>query len=118
MYTTFEISKQLKINRSNLQQYIDRGFIVPSIVADGRGTKNLFSKEDVIHLYFFLTLHKVGLTQKEASREATKIPMNVELLFIFKVAGVIKYANKLSDVIGNAAILIKPKQLVRNLENF
>lgn len=71
-YSTFKIAKKLRIPRSSLQQYIDRGFIKPSIQkADGRGTKNIFSLNDVYTLKLFQTLHQGGFSQKVASGMST-----------------------------------------------
>lgn len=66
-YTTFDIIKKLNIPRGNLQQYIDRGIIEPSVEkASGKGTKNLFSKNDLYRIKAFQLLFRVGLAQKHA----------------------------------------------------
>ena len=70
-FSTFDITRVFGIPRSNIQQYMDRGFIKPSIEsAEGKGTRNLFSVEDLYRLRIFQRLHAVGLSQKEASENS------------------------------------------------
>lgn len=72
-FSTFDIAKILGIKRSSLQQWIDYGFIEPSIAtAEGRGTKNLFSAEDVFRIAVFRELYSAGLSQKYAGRAARR----------------------------------------------
>jgi len=73
-YTTFDIARLFKISRSNVQQYIDRGFLSPSLEkTQGKGTKNLFSLNDLYQLRLFQKLHEVGLSQREASENSQLI---------------------------------------------
>ena len=56
-YSTFDIVKGLKIPRERLKEWIDRGFISPSIArAAGAGTKSLFSRFDI---YLIATFRKL-----------------------------------------------------------
>lgn len=67
-FTTFDISKLFDIPRSTIQLALDREMIKPSIKrAEGRGTKNLFSKTDLFQFRIFHKLYETGLSQKEAS---------------------------------------------------
>jgi len=67
-FTTFEIEKKLGIPRNRLQQWIDRGFVTPSIEqASGHGTKNRFSRNDLYRMELFKRLAWYGLSRKEAS---------------------------------------------------
>jgi len=66
-FTTFQITKKLKINRNTLQQWLDRGLIHPSIQkASGQGTKNIFSLNDVYQIGLFQKFCHLGFTQKIA----------------------------------------------------
>lgn len=70
-FSTFEVDKILKITHSSLQQWMNRGFIVPSIqIAKGRGTRSIFSLEDVYRARIFQELHRAGLPQSEASEHS------------------------------------------------
>lgn len=73
-FSTFDIAKKFGIPRSNLQQYMDRGFIEPSIQkAKRKGDKNKFSLEDLYRLRLFKELHRVGLSQKDAAFESRAV---------------------------------------------
>ena len=67
-YTVFDISKMMGIKRSTLKQRLERGLIEASVQkAEGQGTKNLFSKQDLYHLVLFQRLFEVGFDQYHAS---------------------------------------------------
>ena len=71
MFTSFQLCKAVGIRRASLQQWLDRGFIKPSISkASGRGQKNIFSKHDAYRIMVFIALAKEGISQKMASRFA------------------------------------------------
>jgi len=75
-FTTFDIAKILGIRRGTLQQWIDFGFVEPSVAkAKGRGTKNLFSAEDIFRIEIFRELYSAGFSQKLAGQTAKKIPL-------------------------------------------
>jgi DNA-binding transcriptional MerR regulator len=68
-FTTFQVAKILGVSRSSLQQWLDFGFIEPSIsAAEGRGTKNLFSREDLYRIEMFRALSRAGVAQKKAGK--------------------------------------------------
>ena len=72
--TTFDLMKLFNIRRSSLQQYLDRGIFKPSIrIADGQGTKNLFSERDAFQLFLFLKIQELRFQHKLASKLANKI---------------------------------------------
>lgn len=77
VFTTFDIAKLFKISRSNIQQYIDRKLINPSIEETrGKGTKSLFSLDDLYAIRLFQKLHEVGLSQREASQNSCLVDFN------------------------------------------
>jgi DNA-binding transcriptional MerR regulator len=73
-FTTFDIVKKLGVHRSSLKQWMERDLIRPSIQkADGQGTKNLFSLEDLYRIGVFRAFCSTGFGQKEASEMANNI---------------------------------------------
>lgn len=93
-FTIFDIVKLLKIKRSSLKQWIERGFIRPSIQeADGKGTKNLFSVDDLYKIVLFEKLHFFGLAQKIAAKYADEVDFSqvnasrIKFMFLFVVTG-------------------------------
>ena len=68
-FSTFEISENLNIKRTRLQEWIDKGYVTPSICrAKGKGTKALFSNQDIYHLHMFRELLDIGLNRYMAAR--------------------------------------------------
>jgi DNA-binding transcriptional MerR regulator len=65
--TTFEIEKALiGMKRANLQQWIEKGFIRPSIErACGVGTRNLFSEGDVFQIMLLLLMQESGVPLRQ-----------------------------------------------------
>lgn len=67
-FTTFDIAKILGIKRNCIQPWIDGSFIVPSIQkSTRRGTKNIFSREDLYRIRLFQQLLDSGISRGEAS---------------------------------------------------
>jgi len=67
-FTTFKVSKALKIEYGRLREWIDNGFVVPSVKkAGGIGTKNLFSRKDVYCVRLFIHIIERGFSRKEAA---------------------------------------------------
>ena len=87
-YSALQIAKILGIPRSNIQQYIDKGFITASgKKADGKGTRNEFSRDDIVHLRLFLDIFELGIPQNKASK------LSYELLEMYS-----QYEMPLEDV--------------------
>lgn len=67
-YTQKDITKILGLKRTAVQQWLDRGFVAPSVEsASGHGTRNLWSRGDIIDLAVFQTLLEHGFSREEAS---------------------------------------------------
>jgi len=67
-FSTFDMVKLFKISRSNIQQYIDRGLIAPSVQrSSGKGTKNVFSKQDLYEFQLFIKLTAFGVQPMHAA---------------------------------------------------
>lgn len=72
--STYDVAKIIGVSRSTIQQIVDRGIYVASIEeADGKGTKNQFSREDVYRLAVILELNKLNVSQKIAAEIAKNI---------------------------------------------
>lgn len=72
-YSTFDIVKGLGIARERLREWMTRGFVVPSVQADGVGTKALFSIEDVYRVELFKELLAVGFNRISAEMVCMQI---------------------------------------------
>ena len=78
-YSTLDIVKKLDIPRERLREWIDRGFIVPSIErSSGQGTKNLFSRKDVYLIALFEKFLVSGISRKMAARLIQDYKKNYE----------------------------------------
>ena len=74
-YTSFDVVRLLGVKRVTLQDWMARGFIVPDIKADGRGTKNYFSRWNLYQISLFAYLIEHGLSREEAARRVMEIRM-------------------------------------------
>lgn len=70
------ITDLLGIKRPALRQWMELGFVSPSIKADGHGTRNLWSREDVLGLAVFQKLLEHGFTREEAA-QTLREPMSL-----------------------------------------
>ena len=67
-YEMKDITRVLKIKATALQQWIDRGYVAPSIEkGSGPGTRNKWSLEDMFTLATFKELLKHGFSRDEAA---------------------------------------------------
>ena len=65
-FTTFDIERILNIKRLRLQEWIEKGFIKPDTPAAGKGTKALFTREQLYHLKMATWLISSGLPRSRA----------------------------------------------------
>jgi DNA-binding transcriptional MerR regulator len=78
-YSTFDIAKKMGIPRERLREWIQRGFISPSIAqAKGVGTRNRFSLSDLIIIELFRELLDRGFSREEAKHFANIHKVNVK----------------------------------------
>ncbi len=68
LLSTFDVERILDIKRTRLQEWMDRGFIKPSQQSQGKGTKALFSREDLYAIKLFEELLKRGFNRDNASK--------------------------------------------------
>ena len=67
-FSTFDIQRVLKMPRGRLKDWMEQGYIVPSIQkAEGVGTRNVFSKLDLYGIALFAHLLKIGLSRATAA---------------------------------------------------
>ena len=66
-FSTFDIVKLLGINREKLRDWMDRGYVNPSIPAEGQGTRAVFVREDIYNICLFVELLKIGFKRKFAA---------------------------------------------------
>ena len=68
-YSTFDIKRKLGIKIDRLKDWMNRGFIEPSIQkASGQGTKNLFNRFDLYMIKLLEYLINRGFSRKESAR--------------------------------------------------
>ena len=78
-FTTFEIKKIFEIPQGRLREWIDGGFITPSIQkASGHGTKNLFSKIDLYGIRVFMQMIDSGVNRHIAGTFYAHISTHVK----------------------------------------
>jgi len=64
-----DITKLLGVKRTTQQQWMDLGYIAPSIQrAEGSGTKNVFSLNDIYRIAIFMRLTEGGFSRDEAAK--------------------------------------------------
>lgn len=67
-YSTLDICKAINITRERIRDWMNKGFIKPSIQeAKGQGTKALFSRNDIYLIILFFTLIRNGINRKKSS---------------------------------------------------
>ncbi|MGD8228347.1 MAG: MerR family transcriptional regulator [Desulfobacteraceae bacterium] len=67
-YSTLYIGRAFGIPRERLREWLNRGFIKPSIQkASGPGTKALFAREDLYRMMLFKQILESGFTREIAS---------------------------------------------------
>jgi len=66
-FSTFDISKALRIPRERLRDWMVRQFVEPSIQAEGAGTRAVFDRTDVYLVALFEDLLEGGLSRSMAA---------------------------------------------------
>jgi hypothetical protein len=81
-FTTFDIIKALGIPRERLQDWMNRGFVKPSIPATGKGTKAFFTLLDVYALALFQHLvEERHFSREDAAKYSIGWLLEVNALF-------------------------------------
>lgn len=72
-FSTFQVAEILGIKYGRLREWIDKGYIEPSISkADGQGTKTLFSEMDLYGMGLFVYLIERKLFVREEAKSRVK----------------------------------------------
>jgi len=66
-YSTFDVMKALEIDRERLRVWMVKGYVAPTIEADGAGTRAVFNRVDVYLVEFFKNLLEGGLSRSAAA---------------------------------------------------
>ncbi|MCX5804183.1 MAG: hypothetical protein NTU69_11750 [Proteobacteria bacterium] len=66
-FTTYDIQKALNLPRERFRDWINRGFVAPSVAAEGSGTKAIFTIQDVYGVALFRDLIEHGYSRDVAS---------------------------------------------------
>ena len=66
-YLAAEVCKITDLNQNQLTAWLTRGFIKPSVPADGSGTRNIFSVEDIFRIELFKQLKSSGFNLSGAA---------------------------------------------------
>ena len=66
-FSTFDVLKILEIERERLREWMNRGFIIPTVSAEGQGTKAVFTILDIYKIAVFKKLLEAGINRKKAS---------------------------------------------------
>jgi DNA-binding transcriptional MerR regulator len=109
-YTTFTIKKKLGVKIDRLKDWMNRGFIKPSIKsASGPGTKNLFSIEDLYRIKLFKLLIEKGFNREMASALIKTLAPNPYSNFrIDWGSHNLVYSEKVDMVDGKEKITVQP----------
>jgi hypothetical protein len=71
-YSKVDIEGLFQIKKTRIQEWLDQNFIEVSEPAQGKGTINLFSLNDLYHISLFIKLLSSGFTRKFAKEGAYK----------------------------------------------
>jgi hypothetical protein len=71
-FSTLEVGRALKIGRECFRDWMNKGFIKPSVPSKGQGSKAIFLLDNVIGIALFKHLVEIGLTRAIAASWAYK----------------------------------------------
>jgi len=66
-FSTFDVLKILDIKRERLREWVNRGFIIPTVRAKGLGSKAVFSMVDIYKIAVFKKLVESGVQRRRAA---------------------------------------------------
>lgn len=96
VYSTIDISKAFGMPRERLRDWMDRGFIKPSLPSTGQGTIAIFTTKDVYRVFLFEKLVDAGLKRQTAGPIATNANFESAEAFTILIADDIGAFAKLS----------------------
>ena len=71
-YTYADVSRLLGVKRVALQEWMSLGYVTPDKKAQGQGTKNYYSKLNLIEIKLFRYFVDSGIVRREAARRVEK----------------------------------------------
>jgi len=86
-FSTLDIVKTLGIPRERLRDWINKGFVRPTVPAEGQGTKAMFTRGDVYGVKLFHILIQSGLRRENAAfivdslRETKVLHLSKKILY-------------------------------------
>jgi hypothetical protein len=94
-FSTLDIGKALHIPRERLRDWMNRGFIKPTVIAAGQGSRAGFTLSDVYGIAFFRTLVESGFSREVAAdyvrlfleREKDEPDHQKTVRIVFKIMG-------------------------------
>jgi len=105
-YTTFQIIKALNIPRERLKDWMEKGFVKPSLQqAQGKGTKALFSLLDVYSLALFKHLIEECHFSRDAASRFSSMWLDYIYNFPYEHGKEIS-DREISDLLSNELIFI------------
>lgn len=66
-FSTLDIVKFLGVPRERLRDWMNNGFVVPTISSKGQGTKAVFTRDDIYLVALFMDFLKKGFKRNRAS---------------------------------------------------
>ena len=66
-FSTLDVVKFLGVPRERLRDWMNNGFVVPTISSKGQGTKAVFTRDDIYLVALFVDLLKKGFKRNRAS---------------------------------------------------
>ena len=109
-YTTFQIIKTLEIPRERLKDWMEKGFVKPSIQqARGKGTKALFSLLDVYSLALFKHLIEECHFSRDAASQFSALWLEYIYNFPYEEGKEVS-DRTIADLLSNELIFISKRE--------
>ena len=109
-YTTFQIIKALNIPRERLKDWMEKGFVKPSLQqARGKGTKALFSLLDVYSLAIFKHLIEECHFSRDSASHLSSLWLDYIYNFPYEQGKEIS-DRQISDLLSNELIFISDRE--------
>ena len=110
LFSTFDVARIFQIDRTRLQEWIDQGYVRPYKKARGKGTKALFTREDLYRLRLFYWFLKTGKSRFEAS-----VDSNINFHNVGPEEEKFKYALFVSEIAPKGALFMGRTEMLQKL---
>lgn len=99
-FSTFDIKSLLDIKIDRLKDWMNRGFISPSVQrAKGQGTKNLFSRSDLYVIMLFKKFLDIGLPREQAAEELRSFLSYIKIVHGNEAGGIWSKVDEFSYIL-------------------